>query len=410
MSAVGLPGRRALVLSEYEERQVELTHDALQRLRAAAGDRIRFAPGDGRDRWMIRATQHVGTVVTEDVHLLVRPKVPVVNLLHLLEADGSALEVGRGSFDYGVDPELVPAFATLYARRLEDALSSGVVRAYVTEEDRLLVPRGRIDIVRQARTGWSALPVACRFDEYAVDTPLNRILLAAARRLVRMAGVAPATRRRLVRAVDRLDGVGLLHLSDTEGPTCFTRLDERFRATEALARIVLASASVRDETGTVGANSFLLDMNVVFEHFVSHRLARSMRSPLRVDLQHRLALDEDRHVQMRPDIVLRDGSQIVTVADAKYKISSDGLGRTSDYYQLLAYVTALALPAGLLIYCQADGDAPPRQVSVRHTSQVLESHALRLDGSIRTIEDGIEELAERLRSLGARPTRVMQAA
>jgi 5-methylcytosine-specific restriction enzyme subunit McrC len=410
VSAVGPPSRRSLTLSEYEERQVELTHVELQRLRAAAGDRVRFAPGDGRDRWIIRATQHVGTIVTEDVQLLVRPKVPVANLLHLLEADGRALEVGRGSFDYGVDPELVPAFATLYARRLEEALSSGVVRAYVTEEDRLLVPRGRIDIARQARTGWSALPVACRFDEYAVDTPLNRILLAAARRLMRMAGVAPSTRRALARAVDRLDGVGPLQRSDLERPTRFTRLDERFRATEALARLVLASASVRDDRGTVAASSFLLDMNVVFERFVSHRLARCMRAPLRVDLQHPLALDDDRHVQMRPDIILRDGPQVVAVADAKYKITSDGLGRSTDYYQLLAYVTALALPAGLLIYCQADGDVPPRRVSVRHTGQVLESHALRLDGSIRAIEDGIEELAERLRSLGVRQTRVMQAA
>lgn len=410
MIATRLTSRRTVVLSEYEERQVELTQDALQRLRLASGDRLRFAPGDGRDRWMIRATQHVGTVVTEDVQLLVRPKVPVANLLYLLEADGRSLEVGRGSFDYGVDPEIAPAFATLYARRLEDALSSGVMRAYVTEEDQILVPRGRIDIARQAKTGWSALPVACRFDEYAVDTRLNRILLAAAHRLLRMAGMALTTRRALARAVDRLDGAGPLQRTDLEGPTPFTRLDERFRAAEALARIALASASVRDDTGTVGAGSFFLDMNVVFERFVSHRLARSLKHPLRVDFQHPVALDDARRVQMRPDIVVRDESDIVAVADAKYKVTSDGIGRTADYYQLLAYVTALALPTGLLIYCQADGEAPPHQISVRHTGQVLESYAIRLGGSTSDIEEGVEELAERLRFLGAEKFRVVQAA
>jgi 5-methylcytosine-specific restriction enzyme subunit McrC len=129
-----------------------------------------------------------------------------------------------------------------------------------------------------------------------------------------------------------------------------------------------------------------------------------------VDIQCPIALDDERQVQMRPDIVLRDGSGIVAVADAKCKISSDGLGRTADYYQLLAYVTALALPTGLLICCQMDGDVLPRRVSVRHSGQTLESHALRLDGCIRAIEDEIEELAVRLRALGARSSRTMQAA
>lgn len=407
---MGHPGRRVLVLSEYEERQLDFTHDALQRLRVAAGDRLRFAPGGSRNLWMVRATQHVGTVVTEDVQLLVRPKVPVANLLYLLEPDGRSLEVGSGSFDYGVDLEFVPAFATLYARRLEEALASGVVRDYVTEEDRLPGPRGRIDMIKQARTGWTVFPVACRFDEYAIDTRLNRILLAAAQRLMRMPGVASTTRRMLARAVERLDGVGQVQRTDVEGQTRFTRLDERFRAAESLARMVLTATTIRDQTGTVGANTFFLDMNVVFERFVSHRLSMSLKNQVRVGLQNALSLDEDLYVQMRPDIVVRDQDQIVAVADVKYKVSSDGLGRATDYYQLLAYVTALALPAGLLVYCQADGEVPPRQVTVRHTGQILESHALRLDGSLREIEDQVQKLAERLLFLRAHQSSVVQVA
>lgn len=403
-------GRRTLALTEFEEQPFDLTPQEVQRLRMAAGDRIRLTAGDRPNNWFVRASQYVGTVVTPDLQLLVRPKVPIANVLYLLEEDGNALAVNQREFHYGTDPEIVPAFATLYARRLEDTLATGIVRAYVTEEEQLTAPRGRIDIARQVRTGWRVMPVACRFDEYAVNIPLNRILLAAARRLMRMAGLAPATRRSLLRSIHGLDGVGPLQRSDIERSTRFTRLDERFRATEALARIVLASASVRDEQGSVSAGSFFLDMNAVFERFVSYRLARLVPSPLRVDLQHALALDEDGHVGMRPDIVARDGTSVVAVADAKYKISTDGLGRTPDYYQLLAYTTALALPAGLLIYCQVDNNTPPRRITVRHTGQILETVALRLDGAAHDIDRQMEAVASTFTALAVRPHRALAAA
>ena len=50
------------------------------------------------------------------------------------------------------------------------------------------------------------------------------------------------------------------------------------------------------------------------------------------------------------------------VADTKYKITADGYARDTDYYQILAYTRALDVPAGMLIYCQRDGDAPPRAI------------------------------------------------
>ena len=67
------------------------------------------------------------------------------------------------------------------------------------------------------------------------------------------------------------------------------------------------------------------------------------------------------------------------MADVKYKLTGGGLARTEDYYQLLAYTTAMRLPQGLLIYCRAD-DAPERVITVVGGGQRLHTHPVDLGG------------------------------
>lgn len=393
MRSPALALRRTLALSEYSEGVIELAPDALQRLRAAAEERLRIMPGDTRDTWIVRASQYVGMLTTPDVQILVRPKVPIENVLLLLESDGKPLRSDGGTTGYATDEELVPAFATLYARSLEGGLSSGIMRAYVANEDRLVTPRGRIDLPRHVRRGWEVLPTSCRFDEYEIDTPLNRVLRAAAERLARMSGGTVATRRSLNRSIQRLDGVQSLRPSDLQQPHVFSRLDAHLRPVERLARIALSAGSVTNRFGQVMADAFFLDMNRLFEDFVSHRLARLLQGRCFVDRQPSIHFDIAQEVKMFPDLVLRTDTGVAAVADIKYKVAGDGLGRTADYYQLLAYTTALELERGLLIYCQSDGEVPPREIVVRHSGHVLRTHAVRLDGSAADIEREMQRLA-----------------
>ena len=96
---------------------------------------------------------------------------------------------------------------------------------------------------------------------------------------------------------------------------------------------------------------------------------------------------------MRPDLVFRSEDRDVYVADIKYKLTDTGRGRTPDYYQLLAYTTGLALPEGVLIYCQAD-TAPPRAITVRHAGKRLRTFPLDLRGTAGEIEAAALGLAE----------------
>ena len=108
-------------------------------------------------------------------------------------------------------------------------------------------------------------------------------------------------------------------------------------------------------------------MNKEFEDYVASRLRRYLAARQIVHLQWRDKLDSVGSVRIKPDLVFGPAVGLITyVADSKYKVTADGFGREADYYQLLAYTSALNLPEGLLIYCQHDGSTPPRLVDVRN--------------------------------------------
>ena len=78
------------------------------------------------------------------------------------------------------------------------------------------------------------------------------------------------------------------------------------------------------------------------------------------------------------------------------EIFGTGNARDADYYQILAYTRALDVPAGMLIYCQRDGDAPPRAITVGAHQTRLDTWALTLSGSPADIERRLRDLADQI--------------
>lgn len=385
-----------IVLREYEPSDpIRLTAEELSRLQAAAGRALAIAPAGEPHHWILQPGALVGTIVVPGVRVLIRPKVSNATLFHLLEPSTEGLAFGETSFDYDTREELTPAFAAFFVRHLERALARGLVRSYREEEAALMGVRGRVAIDRLSRRGGLPVPVDCTFDEHTADNPLNRVIAGAARRVVRWPSVSPSTRRGLRRALSRLEEVGQPTRADIHRSTVFTRLNRHHRAVERLARLVLAGRSLNDSEGSAAAGTFLIDMNTVFEQFVEDRLRRYLGERLEVLGQHPDTLDVDGQIHLRPDLVFRRTSRLLYVADCKYKLVATGKGRESDYYQLLAYCTALGLPEGMLIYCQHDGSIPPLVALAKGMEQKrLATAAIRLDGAPNVIDARLRELAD----------------
>lgn len=342
----------------------------------------------------LRTTSWVGTVITQELELLIRPKVGLDNLLLMLDAGMPPKAWQPELFAFGTRPRLLPAVASFFARTVERTLGRGVRRDYRTINDRQHAVRGRIRFPELMRRPDRPLPMPVRYQDYTVDILENRAIKAALSRLLRVPGIEVDTRGLLIREMARLGGVAAKHVDpDDLDRIPVTRLNRYYKPALRLASVILRNLALIDRPGRAHAGAFLLDMNRLFQDFVTRRLRRQLQGHLRVAAEPPRWLDRRRTVGMRPDLEFQREGHAVLVGDLKYKILSSEVARASDYYQLLAYATAAGLNTGLLIYCFADEAPPPAVVDVLNTDVHLHAACIDLSRGQEALQRSIETVA-----------------
>ena len=386
---------KTIELVEYGDVRVDLTAQQAARLSGADPRALTVQPTNEPGRFSLTAQNMVGTLVFDDLRILIRPKIRLENLFLLLEVGLPPKAWRQETIDYDTSYDLLPSIVAFYARTLESTLARGLLRSYRPEEDRLVALRGRIDLVSQFQQAGLRLPVACRYDEYTPDILENRYVKAAAKLALRAPGIHAEDRRRLIRQVAALEEVsdGPVRADDLDR-LLFTRLNAHYEPALNLARLLLENLTLVDQSGNRTARSCLVDMNRLFENFVTQRLRRALRGRLEVRDQVPAHLGVGRQVPIQPDLVFRNRDTDVYVGDIKYKLTADARARTNDYYQLLAYTTALHLPEGVLIYCLPDGGRPERRVTVRHAGKLLHTLAIDLSGPPDSVNNAINKTAD----------------
>ena len=399
-----------LTLVEYERRFVPLSDRRARRLDSTPF--LAVTPHADPGTWYLTAREYVGSLVVDDMRILIRPKIKPENLFLLLEVGLPERAWRKEDFDYATNHDLLRSLVSFFARTVETTLARGLFRAYRERNEDLKTIRGRIDFGRQLSRARLALPVACRYGEFTADVIENRYLRAAIRLSLRVAGVPVDERRRLMRELVAMEEVSDATVrGDDLDRINRTRLNEHYQPALRLARLLLENLTLVDRRGGTTAASFMVNMNDLFERFVIERLRRALRGRLVVESQVREYLDEGKQVVIKPDLrFCHPGSgSVVYVGDIKYKMAADARGHHPDYYQLLAYTIALDLPEGVLIYCRTDGGTPDGEITVRHAGKKLHVRAVNLTGSPAAVAEEIERLAdwiatrsERVRSLNRR--------
>ena len=384
-------------LFEYDTTTVHLSNRQARRLEAEAGHYLSVSPHPDPGMWCLTAREYVGTLVVDGMRILIRPKIRPENLFLLLEVGLPERAWRKEDFDYAVNHDLLRSLVSFFARTVETTLARGLFRSYRNRNEDLKTIRGRIDFGRQLSRARLPLPVACRYGEFTADVVENRGLRAAIRLSLRVPGVPVADRRRLMRELVAMEEVSDAPVSgDDLQHVYYTRLNEHYRPALGLARLLLDNLTLVDRRGATTAASFMVNMNDLFERFVTERLRRALEGRLVVERQVRDHLDVGRQVSIRPDLRFRHPSSgsVTYVADIKYKLTADARGYHSDYSQMLAYTTALDLPEGVLIYCRADTGRPASEVTVRHAGKKLHILAVDLTGSPGEVAEEIERLAD----------------
>lgn len=352
------------------------------------------------DAYYLTPASTVGAFECESLSVLIRPKIGIPQLLSLICYAMSSYRPRPELFDYPQRQSLPDILALALAAAARRAFANGLLHGYRAEEDALNRVRGRIrfDDQLRLRHGISP-PIEVRFDEFTDDIVANRLVKAASYRVAQMRPRFPNSRNGLAWIVDMTDSVALVEYAPADLPDVrFDRLNAHYREVIALSRLILRHGAYEAGRGAIRAPSFLVDMNAVFQEFVTESLRQVLGVSVSQFGEKAIeSLDNTNRISLRPDLTWWDGANCIFVGDAKYKNVSGDRVPNSDLYQLLAYVTALDLPGGMLVYAKGESDVGAYRL--RHTGKRLEVAALDLSGTLEDVLVRIDELACRVRAL-----------
>jgi 5-methylcytosine-specific restriction enzyme subunit McrC len=348
------------------------------------------------ETYQLNPNQYVGVVMLPSGRRVEsRPRVGVGNILFMLTVAYRMQLVFRAELaSFAPFEELIDAVATYFADLVAELLARGLYRSYTEREENLSTVRGRIVFAEDVRLNVARRhKTVCRYSELTWDIPENQVLRQVAVLLSNWPFRRPEVRARLTSIAAELGELSpsTLRPEDVDRFN-YHRQNEHYRRPHALCRLFLAGMSVGERAGDFAFQTFLLDMNKLFEMFVTQALEDRLRLPFRVDPQRSERLDVRGALAMRPDLVVARGTEDLLVADCKFKRLATGEFKNHDHYQLLAYCTALGVDRGVLIYPLHEVEAT-QQLTVRNSSVRMATLTIDLDGDVTYLQAACDRLA-----------------
>jgi len=305
----------------------------------------------------ITSREWAGVVRLEAAEIRIRPKqaggerAALRMLDHVLGIGGlNALAFSSEVGAMADGPNLVDLIGILLADAAERILRDGLMHDYVTREEELPSLRGRLRFTDQVRTRYGEIDrLLCRYDEHESDIDENRLVaigLEIARRVCSDAEVRRRTAR-LHAVYSEACAPDRFEADRVRATLTYDRRNERYRAVHRLAWLFVDQQRVHDlfAPGDVRTFAFLIDMNALFERFVTRLLEDLVAgSQVRVRAQHRersIILDESTgatYSDAIPDLLLEAGIPPRRIpVDAKYKLYDGRRIDPADVHQAFLY-------------------------------------------------------------------------
>jgi 5-methylcytosine-specific restriction enzyme subunit McrC len=372
-------------------RLVELRRSVADALAVASG--IQVTPTDRPGWWFVAPGTQVGVVSVDALQVVIQPKIGIGRLVFLMGYARNPKFWRDDRVLLDPDADLPAALADAFVRLARRALDQGLLKGYVTVDESLPVLRGRIREADQLRRRWGrAIPLEVRYDDHTVDIAENQVLRAAAERLLRMRQVGDWHRSALRRLRLQLADVTAPVRGGVRPSWTPSRLNARYIPALEIAELILSGRSFEQRVGDVVVSGYLVNIASVFEDFVTVALREALMSyGGRSSLQHRTFLDEEEGIPIRPDFVWFEHGRPRIVTDAKYKAEKPAGFPQADWYQMLAYCTALGLPVGHLVYAKGFEDA--QEHVVRNAGVRIIAHTVDLDAEPAALLHAMAELA-----------------
>ena len=386
--------RRTLVLTERRPTRARLAPDDVAFLLAEHAGRIDLAPTGRRGVYRVTPRGVAGVVAAPTRRLVIHPKIPLQNLLILLDADDPAF-VSHDEAAPAPGMEVLDFLAGRLARLLAERTAAGLRRGYRERSEEGPFLHGRVDVAAQLREGPGRKDRLHGLrDDFTADVPCNRAPKATAERLLASALVGGGAREALARALHGFEEVeGGAPTPGLFAAATADRMAEGYGPLLDLSRLLADALGPGDAAGSAACPAFLLDMERVFERYVTRGLLASLDGDgWTATAQQTYTVAPG--VEMRPDVTAYRDGRPALVADAKWKRPA-GAPSPADLYQMLAYCTALDVDRAALVYPgRRDG---VRTYALLNAPICVEVRTLRVVGDAAACQRSLGRLGRALR-------------
>jgi len=273
-AALAAAGKRLAGSGEFW-RHTSTDADSLAERSVIRCDQV--APG----RYRVAVREAVGIVALSSLQVVVAPKIPSAHFRHLLQRSPAFPRLDDHQAFAAESSELWDLVAAWFVTALERLLRRGLVADYEEHRGDLPYLRGSARAFETASGYYQGrLAFRCVFDEFGLDSPMNRVLRAAAAAVASASVLKPGLRRRARNALTRLAEVGELRPGDVYSSP--ERRSAHYAISLQLARHVLAATGRTVAAGPAPAWTFLIRTPELIEDAVRAILWRGLRDLVEV--------------------------------------------------------------------------------------------------------------------------------
>lgn len=306
--------------------------------------------------------------------------IPVANIYHMLAYAFSALsEAGYRDMAAEQFDNAAELCAAILERGIESQVKRGLGRQYADRTEALMTLRGRIDVTESMKTlAWQRRRMVCSFDEFTVDSRMNRIIKATVALLLR-SDISKARKKSLRNLMVYFSEVGQIDVRHVDWSMPFDRNNRTYRMLMGVCWLVAKGLLQAQSDGSFRMMDYFDDQRMcrLYEKFLleyyrkEHPLLGANAGYIDWSLDDGFSADLP---AMQSDIMLTQGNRVLII-DAKYyshTMQQRFERRTlhsGNLYQIFAYVKNKEAElvkagvahevSGLLLYARTDEDIQP---------------------------------------------------
>lgn len=401
--------RQVVELKEYQTIEgVLLTDVELEWLQQRCSKAIACKRG-ANGGVSLTASSWIGRIRLPGIEIRIRPKLPLNRIWHWLSwaYDLKSLRwTGDAGFESNWDD--MDWLIHFYVRACERIAAIGLRKNYISVEDAIPSVKGTLQssltVGRWQRQDYR---FDCKFDEFTSWVDENRCIFAGLQSMRKLQLKDP---RLYVKLRTLMDVFGQekslfppMTLTDAIGKQLLmrmqtNRLNRQYSEAFSLLRLYWNGVAIADAEGGVKAESFLLDMNELYEAYIAARFRAALEPQgIRVIAQQHDWLAEDGRIKIVPDLILRDSSGREIIVDTKYKQKKDESSINADVFQMLAYLTARKSEVAILLYASG----PEREDRIKNAGFSVLQWSLNLEfaGDAHAEEHKILNVINRVRGM-----------